>query len=140
MHLLTQRQPPRTDTEFLDSLALENVAVVHVQGNPLSDSDMRAHLDVSTYQCAIVLCDELWLDVEDDRSTMMLQTKRIDASIMMVQLNIRKQLEVRQCDRPWSSAWTNMLSIRHAPDTDGRACRHQHHLRKVYGREHRHTL
>ena len=68
---------------------------MHVQGNPLSDSDMRAHLDVSAYQCAIVLCDELWLDVEDDRSTMMLQTKRIDASIMMVQLNIRKQLEVR---------------------------------------------
>ncbi len=55
---------------------------------------MRAHLDVSAYQCAIVLCDELWLESEDESSSM-LQTKRIDAAIMMVQLNIRKQLEVR---------------------------------------------
>ena len=52
-------------------------------------------LDVKRYKCAIVLCDALWLDPDaDDLNGIETKEKRdflrLDAMIMMVQLNVRK--------------------------------------------------
>ena len=52
-------------------------------------------LDVKRYQCAIVLCDALWLDPDaDDLNGIESNEKRdflrLDAMIMMAQLNVRK--------------------------------------------------
>ena len=52
-------------------------------------------LDVRRYKCAIVLCDALWLDPDaDDLNGIEVNEKRdflrLDAMIMMAQLNVRK--------------------------------------------------
>lgn len=52
-------------------------------------------LDVKRYKCAIVLCDALWLDPDaDDLNGIEVNEKRdflrLDAMIMMAQLNVRK--------------------------------------------------
>lgn len=40
--------------------------VRHVAANPLQRSSLAAALDVSTFRCALVLCDELWVDPDNN--------------------------------------------------------------------------
>ncbi|KAK9850097.1 hypothetical protein WJX84_009691, partial [Apatococcus fuscideae] len=75
-----------------------NIRLRPVQGNPLRFRELHK-LDVKRYKCAIVLCDALWLDPDaDDLNGIETKEKRdflrLDAMIMMVQLNVRKALEL----------------------------------------------
>jgi len=59
---------------------------------------LRRHVDVTMYKCAICLCDQAWLDPDLDLSNgIALKSQsdmlRLDAMVMTVQLNIRKLLE-----------------------------------------------
>jgi hypothetical protein len=40
--------------------------VRHVTANPLQRSSLAAVLDVSVFRCALVLCDELWVDPDNN--------------------------------------------------------------------------
>ncbi len=60
---------------------------------------LRHRLDVTAYKCAIILCDQSWLDPDLDLSNGLALSSqsdmlRLDAMVMSVQLNIRKLLEV----------------------------------------------
>ncbi|KAF6266640.1 hypothetical protein COO60DRAFT_7439 [Scenedesmus sp. NREL 46B-D3] len=77
---------------------LDCIKVHHVNANPLLRSSMAAKLDMSTFRCALVLCDELWVDPDsydgngidslDEPSVL-----RLDSLVMVAQLNVRKLLE-----------------------------------------------
>ncbi|KAK9810370.1 hypothetical protein WJX72_009592 [[Myrmecia] bisecta] len=77
---------------------LRNLSMIHVPGNPLEASELNANINLTRYKCAIVLCDESWIDpdlnldngIEIGNEADML---RLDAMLMMVQLNLRAQLE-----------------------------------------------
>ena len=67
---------------------------------------MTMQLDVKRYKCAIVLCDALWLDPDaDDLNGIEVNEKRdflrLDAMIMMAQLNVRKVHTHRPFPIPW---------------------------------------
>ncbi|KIZ07098.1 hypothetical protein MNEG_0853 [Monoraphidium neglectum] len=75
---------------------LQNVKVSHVKMDPLQRNQV-ARLDLSSFKCAIVLCDEHWVDPDHDESNGIESTDepsmlRLDALMMTVQLNIRKTL------------------------------------------------
>lgn len=79
---------------------LTQIEVVGARGDPLKMQQLRHRLDVTAYKCAIILCDQSWLDPDlnltngialKSQSDML----RLDALVMAVQLNIRKLLEVR---------------------------------------------
>ena len=79
---------------------LEHLAVVGVRGDPLRSQQIKRRIDVTAYKCAIVLCDQSWLDPDLDLSNgLQLRSQsdmlRLDSLVMAVQLNIRKLLEVR---------------------------------------------
>eukprot|EP01023_Acetabularia_acetabulum_P028113 TRINITY_DN26570_c0_g2_i1.p1 TRINITY_DN26570_c0_g2~~TRINITY_DN26570_c0_g2_i1.p1 ORF type:complete len:583 (+),score=65.43 TRINITY_DN26570_c0_g2_i1:68-1816(+) len=85
---------------LLQTVKLTNISVHHVQGDPLCPVSLET-IDMSGYKTALVLCDESWQDPDNDitngiqfgeRRDML----RLDSMIMMVQLNIRKQLEESQ--------------------------------------------
>lgn len=69
-----------------------------MRANPLQRSSLAAKLDMSTFRCAVVLCDELWVDPDsndgngidgvDEPSVL-----RQDSLVMVSQLNVRKLLE-----------------------------------------------
>lgn len=55
---------------------------------------------IRSYKCAVVLCDMSWLDPDMEVANGIAATEqsdmlRLDAMILMVQLNIRKLVEVR---------------------------------------------
>lgn len=92
--------PDESLGKVVRSLTLENVTVRHVQLDPLQRSQMTK-LDLSSFRCAIVLCDELWVDPDNDDSNGIdtidePSVLRLDALVMVVQLNIRKILEDQQ--------------------------------------------
>lgn len=72
--------------------------VRHVYANPLQRSSLASKLDMSTFRCAVVLCDELWVD-PDSNDTNGIEgidepsVLRQDALVMVTQLNVRKLLE-----------------------------------------------
>lgn len=78
---------------------LEHIEVVGARGDPLKMQQLRRRLDVTAYKCAIILCDQSWLDPDLNLSNgIALKSQsdmlRLDAMVMAVQLNIRKLLEV----------------------------------------------
>lgn len=78
---------------------LTRIEVVGARGDPLKMQQLRRRLDVTAYKCAIILCDQSWLDPDLDLSNgIALKSQsdmlRLDAMVMAVQLNIRKLLEV----------------------------------------------
>lgn len=85
--------------------------VHHVNANPLQRSSLAAKLDMSTFRCALVLCDELWVDPDsydgngidslDEPSVL-----RLDSLVMVTQLNVRKLLEDSRL--PPISEWTGV--------------------------------
>eukprot|EP01024_Parvocaulis_polyphysoides_P074321 TRINITY_DN9592_c0_g1_i2.p1 TRINITY_DN9592_c0_g1~~TRINITY_DN9592_c0_g1_i2.p1 ORF type:complete len:471 (-),score=55.96 TRINITY_DN9592_c0_g1_i2:120-1532(-) len=98
--LFNEHKTEDTLDVLLQTVKLTNISVHHVQGDPLCPLSLEK-LDLSGYKTALVLCDELWQDPDNDitngiqfgeRRDML----RLDSMIMMVQLNIRKQLEEAQ--------------------------------------------
>lgn len=78
---------------------MKNIGLVGVRGDPLKPQQLRRRLDVTAYKCAIILCDQSWLDPDLDLSNgVELKSQsdmlRLDALVMAVQLNIRKLLQV----------------------------------------------
>lgn len=78
---------------------LKQIGLVGVRGDPLKPQQMRRRVDVTAYKCAIILCDQSWLDPDLDLSNgVELKSQsdmlRLDALVMTVQLNIRKLLQV----------------------------------------------
>ena len=78
---------------------LQQIEVVGARGDPLKMQQLRHRLDVTAYKCAIILCDQSWLDCDVTTSnSLAIQNQsdmlRLDALVMAVQLNIRKLLEV----------------------------------------------
>jgi hypothetical protein len=86
--------------------------VHHVNANPLQRSSLAAKLDMSTFRCALVLCDELWVDPDsydgngidslDEPSVL-----RLDSLVMVTQLNVRKLLEDSRL--PPISEWRHVV-------------------------------
>lgn len=72
--------------------------VRHVSANPLLRSSLAAKLDMAAFRCALVLCDELWVDPDKDDANGIdsldePSVLRLDSLVMVAQLNIRKLLE-----------------------------------------------
>lgn len=72
--------------------------VCHVIANPLQRSSLASKLDMSTFRCAVVLCDELWVDPDSNDSNGIdgvdePSVLRLDSLVMVTQLNVRKLLE-----------------------------------------------
>ncbi|WIA29180.1 hypothetical protein OEZ86_011691 [Tetradesmus obliquus] len=90
--------PDDTLGAVLQNTTLDYIKVHHVNANPLQRSSLAAKLDMSTFRCALVLCDELWVDPDsydgngidslDEPSVL-----RLDSLVMVTQLNVRKLLE-----------------------------------------------
>lgn len=83
--------------EALRSVSLQNVNVSHVMADPLQRTQL-ARIDITNISCAIVLCDERWVDpdMDDSNGVDSLDERdvlRLDSLVMVVQLNIRKLLE-----------------------------------------------
>lgn len=82
-----------------DRVRIKRLTLHHVRGNPLSITEL-ARLDISSLQCALIMCDKAWMDPDDDITNGMELSEpnevfRMDSMLMMVQLNIRKILEDR---------------------------------------------
>lgn len=78
---------------------LRHIEVVGARGDPLKMQQLRHRLDVTAYKCAIILCDQSWLDPDLDLSngiaiSSQVGMLRLDSLVLAVQLNIRKLLEV----------------------------------------------
>ena len=77
---------------------LHRIGIVGVRGDALKSQQLRRRLDVTAFKCAIILCDQSWLDPDLDLSNgVALKSQsdmlRLDALVMAVNLNIRKLLE-----------------------------------------------
>ena len=73
-----------------------------MRGNPLSRAELARALaaELPRYGCAIVLCDAVWLDPDRDGGNGIEMREqqdflRLDAMVLMVQLNLRQMLAVR---------------------------------------------
>jgi hypothetical protein len=87
------------DRKLARSTAVIQLATCQVYGLTLLWCGLRS------YKCAVVLCDMSWLDPDMEVANGIAATEqsdmlRLDAMILMVQLNIRKLVEVRavQCE------------------------------------------
>ncbi|KAJ9511776.1 hypothetical protein QJQ45_022650, partial [Haematococcus lacustris] len=79
-----------------------NIKVSHLQADPLQRHELMA-VGLEGFKCAIVLCDDKWIDPDQDSANGIDELRqrdmlRLDAMVMMVQLNIRKVLD--DGDRP----------------------------------------
>ena len=82
---------------------LHRIGIVGVRGDALKSQQLRRRLDVTAFKCAIILCDQSWLDPDLDLSNgVALKSQsdmlRLDALVMAVNLNIRKLLEACSID------------------------------------------
>lgn len=101
---------------------MRNLQVHHQQGNPLRLQDLRERIDVGRYKCALVLCDQQWLQAEDRAVApggVARGQLRMDSLIMGVQLNIRKLLVV--CPAVSLQRLAAMCRAVHAPLHEHRA-------------------
>ena len=97
-------------------LDLRQIEVVGARGDPLKMQQLRHRLDVTAYKCAIILCDQSWLDPDLDLSNGLALSSqsdmlRLDAMVMSVQLNIRKLLEVGSF-MIWELYWSQLHGYR----------------------------
>eukprot|EP00892_Ulva_mutabilis_P004077 jgi/Ulvmu1/2040/UM120_0036.1 len=89
-----------------DTVRLENVTANHVHGSPLVRRDV-AKLDVKSVDIAMVLCDERWLDPDQDMAngyddiTTPGDLLRLEAVVLAAQLNLRMRLQ--RAARTWVS-------------------------------------
>ena len=93
---------------------VKNIGIVGVRGDPLKPQQLRRRLDVTAYKCAIILCDQSWLDPDLDLSNgVELKSQsdmlRLDALVMAVQLNIRKLLQVDPSPSFWDQSFLILL-------------------------------
>ncbi|KAK9818136.1 hypothetical protein WJX72_007697 [[Myrmecia] bisecta] len=96
--LFNMREAPVVMGSAREKAGIRNLSLLHVPGNPLEKVDLQAKLDITKYKCAIVLCDESWVDPDLDLANGIELGEegdmlRLDAMIMLVQLNIRALLE-----------------------------------------------
>ncbi|KAF8072953.1 hypothetical protein HT031_000613 [Scenedesmus sp. PABB004] len=96
---LNSHAPEASLGAVLAGTSLENIQVRHVQANPLVRSSIAAKLDVTGFRCAMVLCDELWVDHDGNEANGIdgdvdaPSVLRMDSLVMVAQLNVRKLLE-----------------------------------------------
>eukprot|EP00798_Chlamydomonas_sp_ICE-L_P003835 gene3835-13903_t len=74
-----------------------NISVRHIQADPMQTKDL-AKVGIQQFKCAIVLCDERWVDpdMNDTNGFDALQQQdmlRLDSMVMMIQLNVCKWVD-----------------------------------------------
>jgi hypothetical protein len=74
--------------------------VRHVTANPLQRSSLAGALDVSLFRCALVLCDELWVDPDNNDANGLDSLDepcvlRLDSLVMVAQVNTGPQWSCR---------------------------------------------
>jgi hypothetical protein len=70
--------------------------VRHLTANPLQRSSLASALDVSLFRCALVLCDELWVDPDNNDANGLdsldePSVLRLDSMVMVAQVNLGLQ-------------------------------------------------
>jgi hypothetical protein len=74
----------------------KNISVSYVRGDPLVTADIEA-LPLKSFSNIVVLIDKAWMDTDKDDTNGMGASDtndmlRLDAMVMMVQLNVRRSL------------------------------------------------
>ncbi|KAK9800761.1 hypothetical protein WJX73_008207 [Symbiochloris irregularis] len=95
--LFSERTTKETVGRLKEDAALKRISMLQVEGNPCRRRDLRK-LDITKYRCAIILCDQAWMDPDGDDSNGIDERSqhamlRLDALVMRVQLNVRFLLE-----------------------------------------------
>lgn len=88
--------------------------VRHVAANPLQRSSLAAALDVRAFRCAVVLCDELWVDPDNNDANGLdsldePSVLRLDSLVMVAQ--VRGSAASSCCSRGshWRLHWCSSM-------------------------------
>ncbi|KAK9866656.1 hypothetical protein WJX84_009216 [Apatococcus fuscideae] len=98
--LFNNRESPDVMGKTQEKAKLHSLSVLHVQGDPLERSELQERVDLTKFRCAIILCDEGWIDPDLDTSNgIQIEEEgdllRLDSMLLMVQLNVRSILEAK---------------------------------------------
>ncbi|KAK9843129.1 hypothetical protein WJX74_007389 [Apatococcus lobatus] len=98
--LFNNRESPDVMGKTREKAQLNSLSVLHVKGDPLEKADLTERIDLTKFRCAIILCDEGWVDPDLDTSNgIQIEEEgdllRLDSMLLLVQLNVRSLLEER---------------------------------------------